>query len=90
MFYRGDLSMDYNTLVYKLGSLHSLLREIEAAGLFQGEHTVAYSAADGTQQTLHVYVEGTELQMGPTPGNRNPRCLGPSPFHGYSPRPCGA
>jgi hypothetical protein len=62
--------MDYNTLIYKLGSLHSLLREFEAAGLYQGEHTIVYSAADGTQQTLHVYIDGTELQMGPTAGNQ--------------------
>jgi hypothetical protein len=62
--------MDYNKLIYKLGSLHGLLREIEAAGLYQGEHTIVYSAADGTQQTLHVYIDGTELQMSPTPGNQ--------------------
>ncbi len=62
--------MDYNTLVYKLGSLHSLLREIEAAGMFQGEHTIAYSGADGTRHTLHVYIDGTEFQMGPTAGNQ--------------------
>ena len=62
--------MDYNMLIYKLGSLHSLLREIEAAGLYQGEHTIVYSAADGTQQTLHVYIDGTEFQMGPTAGNQ--------------------
>ncbi|MBI1278665.1 MAG: hypothetical protein GC179_11115 [Anaerolineaceae bacterium] len=62
--------MDYNNLVYKLGSLHSLLREIEAAGLFQGEHTIVYSGADGAQQTLHVYIDGTDLQMTQTTGNR--------------------
>ncbi len=62
--------MDYNTLVYKLGSLHSLLREIEAAGLYQGERTIVYSGADGTQQTLHVYIDGTDFQMCQTPGNR--------------------
>lgn len=61
--------MDYNKLVYKLGSLHSLLRELEAADMFQGEHTITYSAADGTQQTLHIYIDGTELQMSNTPGS---------------------
>ena len=62
--------MDYNNLVYKLGSIHSLLREIEAAGLYQGEHTIVYSGADGTQQTMHVYIDGTDLQMSQTSGNR--------------------
>jgi len=62
--------MDYNTLVYKLGSLHSMLREIEAAGLYQGEHTIVYSGADGTRHTLHIYIDGTELQMSPTTGNK--------------------
>ncbi len=61
--------MDYNQLVYKLGSLHSLLRELEAAQEFQGEHTIAYSAPDGTQQTLHVHIDGTHFQMSDTPGN---------------------
>jgi hypothetical protein len=58
----------YDKLIYKLGSLHSLLRELEAAGLHQGEHTISYSGVDGTQQTLHVYVDGTDLQMSQTPG----------------------
>ncbi len=61
--------MEYETLVYKLGSLHSLLRELEAAGLYQGEHTIAYSSDDGTQQTLHIYIDGTDLQMSNTSGN---------------------
>ena len=61
--------MDYNNLVYKLGSLHSILRELEADGLYQGEHTIVYSASDGTQQTLHVYIDGTDLQMSHSPGN---------------------
>jgi VCBS repeat-containing protein len=60
--------MDYNKLVYKLGSLHTLLRELEAAEVLQGEHTITYSAADGTQHTLHVYIDGTEFQMSNTPG----------------------
>ena len=60
--------MNYEKLVYKLGSLHSLLRELDEAGLFQGEHTIAYANHDGTQQTIHVYIEGTELQMSNTPG----------------------
>lgn len=59
--------MEYETLVYKLGSLHSLLRDLEAAGLFQGEHTIAYTGRDGTQQTIHVYIDGTELQIFNTP-----------------------
>ena len=63
--------IDFNTLVYKLGSLHSLLRDLEAAGLYQGEHTVVYSGADGTQQTVHVYVDGTDLQMYSTAGNES-------------------
>jgi hypothetical protein len=61
--------MNYDKLVYKLGSLHSLLRELESAGMFQGEHTIAYSNADGVQQTVHVYIEGTDLQMSSTDGN---------------------
>jgi hypothetical protein len=61
--------MEYEKLVYKLGSLHSLLREVADAGLFQGEHTIVYSGIDGVQQTLHVYIDGTDLQMSQTPGN---------------------
>ncbi len=58
--------MDYDTLIYKLGSLHSLLVELADAGQYQGEHTVVYQAGD-TQRTLHVYIDGTDLQMSDTP-----------------------
>lgn len=61
--------MDYNTLIYKIGSLHSLLRELEAASAYQGEHTISYRGADGTEQTLHIYIDGTDLQMSNTPGH---------------------
>ena len=54
--------MEYEKLVYKLGSLHTLLRELQIAGLFQGEHTIAYNA-NGVQCTIHVHIDGTELQM---------------------------
>ena len=74
--------MDYNTLIYKLGSIHSMLLEIEAAGLYQGEHTNANSGADGTQQTVHVYIDGTELQMGPTAGNQTGLSFSSSAFSG--------
>lgn len=60
--------MEYETLVYKLGALHSLLRDLEAAGLYQGEHTIAYTGQDGTKQTVHVFIDGTELQIFNTPG----------------------
>lgn len=63
--------MEYETLVYKLGSLHNLLRELEAAGLHQGEHTIAYTGHDGTQQTLHIYIDGTDLQMSNSPISPN-------------------
>ena len=62
--------MEYDKLIYKLGSLHSLLRELEEANLFQGEHTISYAGLDGTEQTLHVYIDGTDLQMSQTPGNQ--------------------
>lgn len=61
--------MEFDKLVYKLGSLHSLLRELEAADLYQGEHTIAYTGADGTKQTLHIYIDGTDLQMSNTPSS---------------------
>lgn len=60
--------MEYAVLVQKLGSLHSLLRELASAELYQGEHTIAYTSADGVQQTIHVHIEGTDLQMSNTPG----------------------
>lgn len=60
--------MDYNTLVYKLGSLHSLLQEMNEAGLYQGEHTIVYSAK-GVTKTLHVYIDGSDLQMSDSPTN---------------------
>jgi VCBS repeat-containing protein len=59
----------YNQLVYKLGTLHSLLRELEATDQLQGEHTIVYTGADGVRQTLHVYIDGTDLQMSNTTGN---------------------
>jgi hypothetical protein len=55
--------MDYNLLVYKLGSIYSLLRELEAANAFQGEHTIAFTGADGAEHTVHVYIDGTSLEM---------------------------
>jgi VCBS repeat-containing protein len=61
--------MDYDKLVYKLGSLHSLLRELQDEGLYQGEHSFTYRGADGTEQTIHVYIDGTDLQMSNIPGN---------------------
>jgi hypothetical protein len=59
--------MDYPTLVRKLGSLHSLLRELEREGVYQGEHTIIYSDSHGEERTLHVYIDGAELQMTETP-----------------------
>jgi hypothetical protein len=64
--------MEYALLVQKLGSLHSLLRELASVDLFQGEHTIAYTGADGIQQTLHVHIDGTDLQMSNTPGGFGP------------------
>jgi hypothetical protein len=55
--------MDYETLIYKLGSLHSMLREMSDEGAHQGEHTIAYTGRDGVQRTLHVYIDGTDFQM---------------------------
>jgi hypothetical protein len=55
--------MEYEQVVYKLGSLYSMLRELEAAGLYQGEHTIAYADASGVQRTVHIYIDGTEIQM---------------------------
>ena len=55
--------MEYEQVIYKLGSLYSMLRELEAAGLYQGEHTIAYADANGVRRTVHVYIEGTEIQM---------------------------
>lgn len=57
----------FSTLVFRLGSLHSLLRELENAGLHQGEQTISFTGADGMRQTLHVYIDGTDLQMSSTP-----------------------
>jgi hypothetical protein len=57
----------YEKLIHKLGSLHSLLRELESAELYQGEHTIVYSSVDGTRQMLHVYIDGTDLQLSNTP-----------------------
>ena len=62
--------MDYETLIYKLGSLHTLLRELGEAGLYQGEHTIAYSAGN-VDRTIHVYIDGTDLQMSDTPMSNN-------------------
>jgi len=61
--------MEYEKLAYKLGSLHRLLRELADNNQFQGEHTIAYVGADGTQETVHVYIDGTDLQMSKTPGS---------------------
>lgn len=61
--------MEYTELIRTLGSLHSMLRDMESAGVCQGEHTIAFTGADGEQQTVHVYIDGTELQMCNTPGS---------------------
>jgi hypothetical protein len=58
----------YAKLVHKLGSLHTLLRECAEEGLYQGEHTIAYSAG-GVAKTLHVYIDGTNIEMSETPGS---------------------
>jgi hypothetical protein len=63
--------MEYDKVVYKLGSLYSMLRELEANGLYQGEHTIVYSGPDGEQRTVHVYIDGTEVQMCDTAGAAN-------------------
>jgi hypothetical protein len=57
---------DYETLIYKLGSLHSTLRELAEYAQYQGEHTIAYSSG-GIQRTLHIYIDGTDLQMSESP-----------------------
>jgi hypothetical protein len=59
--------MDYDTFVYKLGSLHSMLSELAEQDLYQGEHTIHYTGKHGIQRTLHVYVDGTEIQLSDTP-----------------------
>jgi hypothetical protein len=46
--------MDYATLVRKLGSLHSLLYDMQQDGVHQGEHTIIYSDRNGDERTLHV------------------------------------
>lgn len=58
----------YPALVAKLGFLHSLLRELAAADAHQGEHTIAYTASDGAQCTVHVHIDGTDMMMTETPG----------------------
>lgn len=55
--------MEYAQLISRLGSLHSLLRELESSQIYQGEHTIAYAGADGVERTVHIYIDGTELQM---------------------------
>jgi hypothetical protein len=59
----------YDKLVYKLGSLHSLLRELASDDLHQGEHTLVFTGADGEAQTVHIYIDGTDLQMSATEGS---------------------
>jgi hypothetical protein len=61
--------MDYATLVRKLGSLHSLLYDMQQDGVHQGEHTIIYSDRNGDERTLHVYIDGTELQMADAPSS---------------------
>jgi hypothetical protein len=55
--------VEYATLVRKLGSLHSLLRELQREGMYQGEHTIIVNDSRGEERTLHVYIDGAELQM---------------------------
>jgi len=59
--------VDYATLVRKLGSLHSLLRELQQNGLYQGEHTIIYNDMNGDERVLHIYIDGAELQMSEGP-----------------------
>jgi hypothetical protein len=62
--------MEYEKLIYKLGSLHSLLRELESERMYQGEHTICYTGLDGVQQTVFIHIDGTDLQMTQVPGNQ--------------------
>ncbi|HEX2906930.1 MAG TPA: hypothetical protein VHO69_08725 [Phototrophicaceae bacterium] len=59
--------MDYEHLIYKLESLDSLLRELDAAGMYQGEHTIVYTGRDRIQRILHIHIDGTDLQMSAAP-----------------------
>ncbi len=61
--------MEYGHMVYQLGKFYRMLRELEASGMYQGEHTIVYTADDGSQSTIHVYIDGTEVQMCATQGS---------------------
>lgn len=58
--------IDYETLIYRLGSLYVAL--LTADGAYDGERSIAVKAMDGSQRTVYVYIDGTDLQMSETPG----------------------
>jgi hypothetical protein len=59
---------DYDTLLYSLGKLYVMLVQAARQGKFQGEHTIHVSL-DSVATTVHVYIDGTSLQIQDTPGS---------------------
>lgn len=57
----------YEKLIYKVGSLYSLLRELQETNQFQGEMSILYNR-DGIETTIYVYIDGTDFQITDTPG----------------------
>jgi hypothetical protein len=62
----------YVKLVYKLGSLHALLVECAAEGLYQGDHTIAYNLG-GVSKTLYVHIQGTRIEISDSPARAEAR-----------------
>lgn len=56
-------AIDYNYFTYKMGQLYTLLRNCQALGLYQGEHTITWANDKGESKTVHLYIDGTSLEM---------------------------
>lgn len=62
--------MDYNNLVFRIGGLCSALKRCQEQGLFQGEHTITHTDADGNVITIYAHIDGTDFQFYTEQGNK--------------------
>lgn len=58
--------IDYDRLIYKIGSLYVEL--VAANGAYDGERSIVVKPQNGSTRTLHVYIDGTSIEFCDEPG----------------------
>lgn len=53
--------MNYERLIYKIGSLYSELCEIH--GAYDGEHTINFVGRDGKARLIKVHIDGDSIEF---------------------------